>query len=42
MDNMFGRYNPASMMVKNRKRKAQEELEEKMEKESDCGCKGGK
>ena len=33
MDNMFGRYNPAKMMIKNRNRKAQEDLEEKMEKE---------
>ena len=43
MDNMFGRYNPARMVVKNRARKAQEEMEAKMAKEAegdkDCGCK---
>ena len=43
MDNLFGRYTPAKMMVKNRARKAQEELEAKMaeeaEDEHECGCK---
>jgi len=40
-DNMFGRYSPAKMIVKNRARKAQEELEAKVMNESDgeCGCK---
>jgi hypothetical protein len=42
MDNLFGRYTPAKMMVKNRARKAQEEAQEKLEKESkgECGCGG--
>jgi hypothetical protein len=42
MDNMFGRYNPARQIVKNKNRQAQEELEAKLEKESkgDCGCGG--
>ena len=43
MDNIFGRYSPAKMMVKNKARKAQEEMEAKMAKEADgdheCGCK---
>lgn len=42
MDNMFGKYNPAKMMVKNRARKAQE-AEAKMAKEAEgeheCNCK---
>jgi hypothetical protein len=43
MDNMFGRYTPAKMIVKNKARKAQEEMEAKMIKEAEgdheCGCK---
>lgn len=43
MDNMFGRYNPARQIVKNKQRKAQEELEAKLAMESEdnheCGCK---
>jgi hypothetical protein len=43
MDNIFGRYSPAKMIVKNRARKAQEEMEIKMAKEVEddgkCGCK---
>lgn len=38
--NMFGRYTPASHMVKNRSRKAQEEIEAKeSEGDHECGCK---
>ena len=46
MDNMFGRYNPARQIVKNKQRKAQEELEAKLAMEAEmaednheCGCK---
>jgi hypothetical protein len=40
MDNLFGRYTPAKMMVKNRARKAQEEIEAKeAEGEHECSCK---
>jgi hypothetical protein len=43
VSNMFGRYTPASQMVRNRARMAQEEVESRMAKEADgdhdCGCK---
>ena len=43
MDNIFGQYSPAKMMVKNKARKAQEDIEAKMAKEAEgnhvCGCK---
>jgi len=43
-DNMFGRYSPANQIVKNKARKAQEELEAKILEESEkdeheCNCK---
>jgi len=39
--NLFGQYSPAKQMVKNRARKAQEDMEAKMAEEEECSCKGG-
>ena len=43
MANMYGKYSPAKMLVKNRARKAQEEMEAKILKDAEvdheCGCK---
>jgi hypothetical protein len=41
MDNIFGRYSPAKMMIKNKARKTQEELESRVldESKGECGCK---
>ena len=41
MDNMFGRYSPAKMMVKNKRRMAQEEMEREAKEAEKCKCEGG-
>ena len=41
MDNMFGGYSPAKMMVKKKNRMAMEEMEHEAKEAEKCKCEGG-
>ena len=41
MDNMFGGYSPAKMMVRKKNRMAMEEMEHEAKEAEKCKCEGG-